>query len=254
MRQPAVSVAETEPKSARAGRSKGRPASGAQSVGREALITATCELLKTYPPNEVTRALVARHTQVDPSLIRYYFRDRSSLLVAAADSIGQRYRVMVEDAIAKTDKSARARLVARVGALIELDATYPFFNRLILEEVMPSPAPGARKMIKDMQSNALNRYTELVLTGLSEGTIRDVDPAYLFVSVVGLCEFLNASQSILEIATGTKLDRDKHVKTYRDFICNLIVDGVGASGGDTIDAPAKPKAPRKTKTAPKSAG
>ena len=106
-------------KPAHTGRSAGRPRSGSQPVGREALIEVTCELLKSHPPSAVTRALVARHSNVDPSLIRYYFRDRDSLMVAAAESIVARFRSIVAAAYARTDNSARDMLMARIGALLE---------------------------------------------------------------------------------------------------------------------------------------
>src|SRR5450432_3263821 len=54
----------------------GQPASSAGSVGPEALIQLTCEMLTRIPPGDVTRAAVARHAGVDPALIRYYFKNR----------------------------------------------------------------------------------------------------------------------------------------------------------------------------------
>jgi hypothetical protein len=54
-----------------------------QITDRPIMPLPSCELLTQLPPNPITRAEVARNMSVDPSLIRYYFRDRSMLLLAA---------------------------------------------------------------------------------------------------------------------------------------------------------------------------
>jgi AcrR family transcriptional regulator len=47
-------------------------------------------MLTRLPPNNITRAEIARHMNVDRSLIRYYLRDRSTLLIAAAERLLRR--------------------------------------------------------------------------------------------------------------------------------------------------------------------
>src|SRR5579863_9430081 len=84
----------------------GRPAAGQQTVGREALITRTCEMLMMMPPNKITRAEVARHMNVDPSLIRYYFRDRSTLLLAAVARLSAEFDRNRDQAMQQADQGA----------------------------------------------------------------------------------------------------------------------------------------------------
>ena len=76
-------------------RSAGRPAIGVNTVGPAALIDAACDLLKTMPPEKVTRAAVARHANVNPALINYHFKDRSILLRAAARTLLDRFQLHV---------------------------------------------------------------------------------------------------------------------------------------------------------------
>src|SRR6187549_1217200 len=66
-------------------RGKGRPAD--QSVGRDTLLETTKRLIKDLPPARVTVSLIAREAGVDPALVRYYFGDRSNLLMAVAESM-----------------------------------------------------------------------------------------------------------------------------------------------------------------------
>ena len=66
-------------------RKPGRPpAQGSKRVGSDTIVQEVCELLRDFAPRDVTLLRVAQHAGVDRSLIRYYFKNRSSLLLAAA--------------------------------------------------------------------------------------------------------------------------------------------------------------------------
>lgn len=206
-------------------RSIGRPANADSAVGRDALITKTCELLSKMPPNEVTRAEVARAMNVDPSLIRYYFKDRSTLLLAAFERLTSQFLHMVEEATDSSDTSPTARLRARASALLRLETTYPFFQRLILEEVATMQNPAARKLLQDLTERGLSAYNDILQDGVKDGSLRAVDPLCVWIAVIGMCQFFVASAPIQALArkkSGDKAFTDQ----YRDFICELIVNGL----------------------------
>jgi len=69
-------------------RSKGRPVTASAGVGREALIAATRQLLQELPPEQVTATAIARRAGGDPALVRYYFGNRTKLLLEVAQQIG----------------------------------------------------------------------------------------------------------------------------------------------------------------------
>ena len=73
-------------------RRQGRPQKDKPAVGRDALIAATRRLMKTKPPAQITRLDIARAAEVDPALIRYYFGDKSELIVAAVLQAGAELR------------------------------------------------------------------------------------------------------------------------------------------------------------------
>src|SRR6202167_2815730 len=143
---------------ARKRRGIGRPAAGAQTVGREALITRTCEMLTELPPNRITRAEVARHMNVDPSLIRYYFRDRSTLLVAAAERLVDTFQQLLDEELAQSDMSAAGRLRARISALLKLNITYPFFHRLMIDELVKIDSRPAQRFLDELTHKGVSGY------------------------------------------------------------------------------------------------
>lgn len=212
-------------------RSRGRPRSNAegagQVVGREALIDATIELLKSNPPSSITPVVVARSIGVHPSLIRYYFKNRSSLLVAVAERVTAHFGAQVE-AAAEVDGSPRAKLTARISALIDLNASYPFFHQLMVSEIAASDDPVAQQMIAHFTTRGTNAYGAILRSGLADGSFRGMDPGLLYVVVVGMSEFFLAARRQLEIAQGHSIDEPELRAIYKAFVCDLVLNGVSA--------------------------
>src|SRR5258707_1107673 len=82
-------------------RSKGRPTDAQSAVGPEVLIEATRRLLRTRTPREITRKEIADFAKVDPGLIRYYFRDKDNLLLAATMQIEREHRAREHAAVGR---------------------------------------------------------------------------------------------------------------------------------------------------------
>jgi AcrR family transcriptional regulator len=211
-------------------RRSGRPAAGNPGVGRELLIEKTCELLRQLPPSRVTTAEVARYTGADPSLIRYYFSDHSSLLVAAAEEVTSRFSVILEESLSKSEPTPEGNLRARIGALLDLNVMYPFFHRLIVEEIVTSKSPAARELLRKLTERGISAYASILAEGTQEGSLRQVDTDLLFLSIIGVCEFFVAGLPILQVASGNKLDDAAMTARYRNFICDLILNGLKSSG------------------------
>lgn len=207
-------------------RTIGRPSSESQAVGRDALLAKTCELLRILPPEKVTRAEVARYTNVDPSLIRYYFQDRASLLLAAAEKLTAEFSNNLGKAVKHSDNSARSLLRARVQTLFDLNTEHPYFHRLLLEEIVPSEEPAAKKMLEDLTQRAVGGYESILSAGVKEGTLRRVNPAFLLLAVIGLTEFYIAGLPIYKVAAGKKVDEKTAARDYRDFVADLVINGL----------------------------
>ncbi|HEY1723875.1 MAG TPA: hypothetical protein VGF89_00505 [Steroidobacteraceae bacterium] len=216
------------PKSTRSPKQRGigRPAAGPQTVGREALITRTCEMLRRMPPNKITRAEVARHMNVDPSLIRYYFRDRSTLLLAAVERLMSELARLTEAELAHSDRTPASRLRARVAALLKLNVTYPFFHRLMIDELVTLDAPAAVRFVEQLTREGVAGYAQIIEAGVGEGTLRAASVPFLFLAVIGMCEFFVNGMPVLRIAMGKDSEPRQLAEDYREFICELLLQGL----------------------------
>lgn len=218
---------------ARKRRGIGRPASGQQAVGREALIARTCEMLRQMPPNKVTRAEVARYMNVDPSLIRYYFRDRSTLLVAAVEKITADFLQNLDKELSETDMTPSARLRARVATQLKLNITHPFFHRLLIDELVHIDSPVSGRFLDTLTHRAVNAYGGIIEDGVKDGSLRRMNTAFLFVALMGMCEFFVNGMPILRRAMGKDFDERVIGDRYREFVCDLLINGMknAAPGG-----------------------
>jgi TetR/AcrR family transcriptional regulator len=204
----------------------GRPAAGQQTVGRDALITRTCEMLMLMPPNKITRAEVARHMNVDPSLIRYYFRDRSTLLLAAVARLTAELARLMDDELARSDLTPESRLRARVSALLKLNVTYPFFHRLMIDELVNLDTPAAVHFVEQLTRDGVTGYADIIDAGVKDGVFRRTSVPFLFLAIIGMCEFFVNGMPILRIVMGKDFDQRAISARYREFICELLLDGL----------------------------
>jgi AcrR family transcriptional regulator len=226
---PRIRVKKKNPARTRRGVSRrgiGRPAAGPHAVGREALIARTCELLTQLPPNRITRAEVARHMGVDPSLIRYYFRDRSMLLLAAVEKLTEQFSQILEQEQQQAGPGPENALRARISALLRFEITYPFFHRLLIDEFVNLSAPAATRFLQELTSNAIGGYAALLETGRTAGVFRRSDAPFLFLIVVGMCEFFVNGMPILRLALGKGFDERTASARYREFICEFVLNGL----------------------------
>jgi TetR/AcrR family transcriptional regulator len=204
----------------------GRPAAGPKTVGRDALIARTCELLTQLPPNRNTRAEVARRMGVDPSLIRYYFRDRSMLLLAAMEKLTAEFSRMLEQELAQAAAGPEGQLRARISALQKFEVSYPFFHRLLIDEFLNLNSPAAARFLQQLTSQALAGYGAILDAGSKQGLFRRTDSAFVFLAAIGMCEFFVNGMPILRLALGTGLDERGLSARYREFICDLLLEGL----------------------------
>jgi AcrR family transcriptional regulator len=179
--------------------------------------------LETLPPARVTRAAVARHAGVDPSLIRYYFRDRDSLLLAVLQNIvGDRPREILQP----RGENAAERLRELVTSIFLFIAEQPYVHRLLIEEIATSDSAEARQAFHRLNHGAIDGYAKILKEGVADGSLRKADPLLLHVAIIGMCEFFFESRVLLEDALGKTTAPQKLSKRYAAMISQLVTDGL----------------------------
>lgn len=206
-------------------RLRGRPGPDQATVGPDALIEMTLSLLSKHAPGEITRASLARHANVDPGLIRYYFNDRDSLMRTAAEKLTGKLQRRGAAASERSDLEPAERIAARVEALLSFKVENPFYHRLMMEEMAKSEDDASRALFHQIALAAIERYRGYLAAGVADETLRDVDPGFLYMAVIGLCDFFVIASP--KLADQLDYDGPEAMRqAYGTFICDLLLNGL----------------------------
>ena len=205
-------------------RKQGRPNKDATTVGRAVLIAATRALTKTIPAGQITRLDIARAAGVDPALIRYYFGDKSALLVAAVLQAGAELRERQAQGSAE-ETTVRDKIRRRIFVLLETLYQDPSLHHLIIERIIHNKSKEARQLRHDMVHGTCKQLAAVINEGVATGEFRRVDPRHLFLATVGACSFPMAERALFEELMGGPIT-EAHLHAYARFVSDVFLDGL----------------------------
>lgn len=208
-------------------RKQGRPTSADDAVGRRAIISAACDLIRTLPPDKMTRAEVARHAKVAPRSIHYYFKDRPSLLRATASALSDIFQQQAGAAVREEDPP-EVQLRSRIQAFLRFQLDYPYFHRLVVEEILGGEGTS-QSMLQAMSQRGAAGYQRIVEKGVGERTMRPVDVSLLYLTIIGIVELAASGRPILRELGYAGADAPDYVERYGNFISDLLVNGLRAT-------------------------
>jgi AcrR family transcriptional regulator len=202
-------------------RNPGRPVSAGAPDAREALIQAARRLLEKNLPTQVTNSMIAREAGADPALIRYYFGDRSSLLLAVAEEL----MASVRAPRPASPMTAEQFLRWRISHTLRFARTARSMQRIMVDELAESESPAVRDAVRQSNQALVERYAQLLKTEVGDEVI-DVDPLFLHVAIIGACEFFTAAQAVVRPLADPEVDSQTLAQQYEDFVCNLFLNGL----------------------------
>jgi TetR/AcrR family transcriptional regulator len=199
-------------------RGKGRPAD--HSVGRDALLATAKRLIKDLPPARVTISLIAREAGVDPALVRYYFGDRSNLLMAVAES-------MLADST-RTELDP-AKPLAAIEQVIRRTAHFTsstkHIHRLMVDELAGAKSAAIGEHLGELNRGAVNDLDALMSAEGPTG-LRHVNPAFLHLALLGLFDFFASAEPVVRQLVPQGTDMKTLAAEYEDFVVDLLLNGL----------------------------
>jgi len=198
-------------------RRQGRPQ---DAVGEEAVLAKATELLQDMAPARVTTSLIAREAGVDPKLIRYYFGDREKLLLRVVERL-------IADA--PTAEQISDEPVARLERTIRHTAHFTrstkHVHRLMVDELADAKSAEIRKLQGRMNMRAVETLREM-MAQVDGQPLREVNPIFLHVMLVGLFDFFVSAQSVVRNLVPEGTDMEALGAEFEDFIVDLILNGI----------------------------
>ena len=215
---PATGRKKTAP--TRRKRSRGRPTDRG-AVGRQAIVAAASQLLEKLPPHQVPNVVIARKAGVDPALVRYYFSNRDELLFAVVENVISSWTTTHPP----PDAPSAAKLSTHISDMLDFSCRVRSIQRLMIEVCAEAKTPSVRASVRELNSRAVHFYAQfLQLEG--DDTESSTDPLFLFVAVIGLCEFFAAAQAMILPLAPKHLDAKNLARRYDKFIQGLVLDGI----------------------------
>lgn len=201
-------------------RKQGRPTTKG-SVGRDALVAAVREALKTRSPAEITLAEIAEIAGVDRALIRYYFGHLRDLLTAAAVDITKDLRSRLATLINHRG-NARTRLEQRILVYLELFHDNPNYHRLVVDHVYQRDSED-KHMVLRLLRQSVDELEELLREGIKNGEFRAVDHRAAQIAIGSMCEFFFSARPVVTAIFGTAAKDAAALETFAQSIATLIV-------------------------------
>ena len=98
-------------------------------------------------------------------------------------------------------------------------------QRLMIEELDSATSPDVREKMREWNRHPVNNYARIL--EIDEGdALRDFDPIFMYLAVVGICDFFEAGAPLLELLVPPGTDKERLAKRYEDFVVRLATVGV----------------------------
>lgn len=205
------------------GRSKGRPESN-DCVGREALIQAAIELLRTTTPERLLLKDVAAKANAHPALVRYYFGSKEGLILASVMSQIEQIQTSAFGNLAD-HSTIKEKLSERLRLLLHAEQQNPHFHNLLMDRVYHTLQPGSEDLLRKVGERGVLNTVNLLHSN-SNIPARAIDPRFLYILLVGACEMFAAGAPLVEKLFDTnKVDDDLSAR-YVHFVTDLLLYGL----------------------------
>lgn len=204
-------------------RRRGRPRAKQGTVGREAIVASARRLLDKLPPHKVTISSIARSAGVDPALVRYYFGSREELLLAVIEDILTSWTFAHPPVTA----GPAANLAGLVRDMLDFALNVRSMQRLMIDECASAKSAEVRRRVRELNAGAVSRHA-LMLHSDRKTRVNATDPLFMYVAIIGMCEFFAAAQPMIAPLVPEGVSHDELVKRYKDFIVHLVLDGMRA--------------------------
>jgi AcrR family transcriptional regulator len=197
------------------------------------LLAATRELLKTTSPTRLSLAEIARFAGVDRALIRYYYGNTDSLLVAATMEIWNELR-QLSALSASPSATVQDKLQNWVRTLMHIMRDNPHFHQMMMQLVLSGKDLRAKKGGEKIVAARIQKIGSWLDSDERVSRLK-IDPRFLFLALIGMCEQFFSSKSLVSTIFGEKAPSSELAQQYSDFIVQVVNRLLTPESTDTSD-------------------
>lgn len=199
---------------------------GRGSVGRDAIVSSTRELLRAVPPASLSRKSVAEASNVDPALVRYYFSDLRHLLTEVLKILVAEYRERFDQLEFDPEEPGDA-IEKRIRHIVTFLAQEPSYHDLFIEQIINGKDEWAKDTRDNFTDTFFGSMNSLIEKGRADGIFReDFDSRFVYIAIIGAAHFLGTSRPIFERLFGRDMNPTDLSDQYADFLSDIILGGI----------------------------
>ena len=196
---------------------------------RDRLLAAAHDLFYERRSTSASVAEICERAGTNVAMVKYWFGSKDGLLDALLEEITAGFAPDLEQLDA-LDLGPEETLRHHVAGVVGNYVRYPYVNRLLNERLMQAGPDAAARLAAVFAKPTRDWYARLIESGVRAGVFRELEPTFLFFSVMGACEFIFTATPWLEHGFGAALD-EAYVDRFAAHTAALVLDGVRAGGG-----------------------
>lgn len=166
-----------------------RPSVRPPTASSDLLVEATAALLAERTVLDVSLSEIAARSGLNSALIKYYFGNKEGLLLALLDRDAAVAMTALDDLVAMPI-GAPDKLRLHIRGIITAYYRSPYLNRLIHHLIERGGPDASRHVATIFVEPMLAAYRAIIDQGVAEGSLRAVEPIFLYHSLVGACDHL----------------------------------------------------------------
>lgn len=201
------------------------PKSKRDAGTEDSFLTATAELLTHRGNLDFSLAEVAARTGRSAALVQYYFGSKLGLLSALLQRTSIRDANQMNGLLAM-DISAKDKFRFHVRALVRTYVKAPYIDRLLHHVINDSDDLEAQRISEFYVTRVVEFYRRLIAQGVSEGSMRPLDPMHLYFILIGTGDHLAARRRLLAPALGVSGMDTKFVSEFGDALFHTLWSGL----------------------------
>jgi TetR/AcrR family transcriptional regulator len=192
---------------------------------REQLLHAASQIMRDGDTIDLSLSELSLRAGLNSALVKYYFGNKSGLMLALLDRDMGNIVTGLSALIAK-DMPPEEKLRRHISAVIDTYYAFPYLNRLLMRMVRDSdPKEAAR--IADLYLKPISKvYDQLINEGIKAGKFRKIDPQLFYFTVTGAADRFFSARLVMRHC----FDRDDFSENmrdrYREHTIDLIMAGL----------------------------
>jgi TetR/AcrR family transcriptional regulator len=192
---------------------------------REQLLHAASQIMRDGDTIDLSLSELSLRAGLNSALVKYYFGNKSGLMLALLDRDMGNIVTGLSALIAK-DMPPEEKLRRHISAVIDTYYAFPYLNRLLMRMVRDSDPKEATR-IADLYLKPISKvYDQLINEGIKAGKFRKIDPQLFYFTVTGAADRFFSARLVMRHC----FDRDDFSENmrdrYREHTIDLIMAGL----------------------------